>query len=340
MHDRWEVSAVDSFAGKLAVVTGGGSGMGRELARQLAAQGCSVATCDLNADAVTETAAMARQSAPPGVLVTGHACDVSDEAQVLRFRDQLLAGHASDHVDLVFSNAGIGGGASFVNDSRAEWERTFSIDWWGVYYCARAFLPLLIASGEGVLVNTSSVNGLWAALGPGMPNNAYATAKFAVRGFSEALIEDLRTNAPQVRVAVVLPGHVGTDILGNTRRILGQPEPEQLSDAQLEELIPERVRAGLVRAGMLAEGASADDVRQLVVRMSTDFRDKAPVSAAEAAAVILDGVLAGAWRILVGEDAKLIDARVRAKPEAAYDYAELFSGLGERQRQEHPSGSS
>ena len=98
---------VDSFTGKLAVVTGGGSGMGRELVRQLAAQGCSVAACDLNADAVKASAAAAWASSPPGVRVTGHACDVSDEAQVLRFRDLLLDQHASDHVDLVFSNADI-----------------------------------------------------------------------------------------------------------------------------------------------------------------------------------------------------------------------------------------
>ena len=196
---------MDSFAGKLAVVTGGGSGMGRELVRQLAEQGCSVAACDWQPDTVAETAAMAQADALPGVRVTAHACDVSDEAQVLRFRDELLAEHGSDHVDLVFSNAGIGGGGSFVNDSREDWERTFATDWWGVYHCARTFLPLLIASGDGVLVNTSSVNGIWAALGPGMPNTAYSAAKVAVRGFSEALIEDLRSNAPQVRVVVVIP---------------------------------------------------------------------------------------------------------------------------------------
>jgi len=187
---------MESFSGKLAVVTGGGSGMGRELVRQLAAQGASVAACDWHPDAVAETAELARADVAPGVLVTSHACDVSDEAQVLRFRDELLAQHGREHVDLVFSNAGVGGAGSFVNDDRKEWERTFAVDFWGVYYCARAFLPLLIASGDGVLVNTSSVNGFWASLGPGMPNHSYCTAKFAVRGFTEALIEDLRTNAP------------------------------------------------------------------------------------------------------------------------------------------------
>ena len=280
-----------SFTAKLAVVTGGGSGMGRELVRQLAAQGCSVAACDWHPDAVAETAALARAGAGSGVLVTSHACDVSDEAQVLRFRDDLLGQHARDHVDLVFANAGIGGAGSFVNDSREEWEHTFAVDWWGVYHCARTFLPLLIASGDGVLVNTSSVNGLWAALGPGMPNTAYCAAKFAVRGFTEALIEDLRSNAPQVRVAVVMPGHVGTDIIGNTLRAHGK------------------------------------DPDQMLIDISNDFRDKAPLSAAQAATIILDGVRSGTWRILVGQDAAMIDERIRANPEAAYDYAELFRGL-------------
>jgi NAD(P)-dependent dehydrogenase (short-subunit alcohol dehydrogenase family) len=321
------IKVVDSFTGKLAVVTGGGSGMGRELVRQLAAQGCSVAACDLNADAVAVTAATAWAAAPPGIRVSGHACDVSDEAQVLRFRDELLEEHASDHVDLVFSNAGMGGGESFISSPRELWERTFSVDFWGVYYCARAFLPLLIASGDGVLVNTSSVNGFWAALGPGIPNSAYSTAKFAVKGFTEGLIEDLRAHAPGVRVALVMPGHVGTDIIANSLRARGLPEPEQMSDAQVEELIPRDAQAGLIRAGLLAEGASADELRRMLVQANADFRDKAPLSAAEAATIILDGVRSGAWRILVGEDAKMIDARVRAKPEAAYDYAELFSGL-------------
>jgi NAD(P)-dependent dehydrogenase (short-subunit alcohol dehydrogenase family) len=318
---------MDSFTGKLAVVTGGGSGMGRELTRQLATQGCSVAACDLNPDAIADTVAMAQAEAPSGVRITGHACDVADEAQVLRFRDELLAEHASDHVDLVFSNAGAGGGDSFIRSRREEWERVFAINWWGVYYCARAFLPLLIASGDGVLVNTSSVNGFWASLGPGVPQTAYSTAKFAVRGFTEALIEDLRSNAPQVRVALVLPGHVGTDIVTNSLMALGLPAPERMSDAQAEEIIPPPVRNRLMQAGVLPEEATAEDLRQFLVQGNADFRDKAPVSAAQAATIILDGVRAGAWRILIGQDATMIDERVRAKPEAAYDYAELFAGL-------------
>jgi NAD(P)-dependent dehydrogenase (short-subunit alcohol dehydrogenase family) len=307
---------MDSFAGKLAVVTGGGSGMGRELVRQLAAEGCSVAACDINADTVAETVTQGRPGAAVEVTVTGHVCDVSDEAQVLRFRDELLDAHHADHVDLVFSNAGVSGAGSFVKDSREEWERVFAIDWWGVYYCARAFLPLLIKSAEGVLVNTSSVNGFWATLGPGAANSAYCTAKFAVRGFSEALIEDLRTNAPHVRVAVVMPGHVGTNIVGNSLRAFGV-DPEHMTDEELEAFRPRMTERG-VPAGM-----PVAELRQILITVNTDFRDKAPVTAAEAATVILDGVRAGAWRILIGEDAAKLDAFVRANPEASYDYAEM-----------------
>lgn len=115
---------MESFSGKLAVVTGGGSGMGRELVRLLAAAGCSVAACDWRPAAAGRAAATARA----GAAVTAHACDVSDEAQVERFRGELLAAHARGQVDLVFCNAGIGGGASFVRDSREEWERTFAVD--------------------------------------------------------------------------------------------------------------------------------------------------------------------------------------------------------------------
>ena len=314
---------MDEFANKLAVVTGGGSGMGRELVRQLASEGCSVAVCDWNVDSVTAAAATAQAGAPAGVLVTSDACDVSNEAQVQRFRDEVVHQHAADHVDLVFSNAGVGGGPSFVVGRREEWERTFTVNWRGTYNCARTFLPLLIASRDGVLVNTSSVNGFWASLGPGMPNTAYATAKFAIRGFTEALIEDLRTDAPQVRVAVVMPGHVGTDIIANSRRASGMPEPLDMSDAQIEDAIPADARSGLITAGMVQKGASADDLRRLLAQIESDFRDKAPLTAADAATIILEGVRSRQWRILVGDDAKMLDAAVRGTPDAAYDYPEL-----------------
>ena len=284
---------MESFAGKIAVVTGGGSGMGRELVRQLAAEGCSVATCDVHRNAVAETADLARAGAPAGTTVTSHSCDVADEAQVLRFRDEALAAHGADHVDLVFSNAGIGGGGSFIADPREQWESVFAVDFWGVYYCARVFLPLLIKSAEGVLVNTSSVNGFWASLGQGVPHTAYSTAKFAVKGFSEALIEDLRVHAPHVRVAVVMPGHVATNIVANSMMAFGVPEADALAANQ-------------------------------------GFHNSAPLSAAGAATVILDGVRSGAWRILVGADAHSLDEYVRAHPDDAYDYAKMTAAASEK----------
>jgi NAD(P)-dependent dehydrogenase (short-subunit alcohol dehydrogenase family) len=298
------LSAVDSFEGKLAVVTGGGSGMGRELVVQLAAAGCSVAACDLNMETIGETVELARGGAPAGTTVTGYATDVADEAAVLLFRDQLLAAHAAGHVDLVFANAGIGGGGSFIREPRETWERTFAVDWWGVYYTARAFLPLLIKGPEGVLVNTCSVNGFWATLGPGMAHTAYSTAKFAVKGFSEALIEDLRTNAPHVRVVLVMPGHVGTNIIVNSA---------------------------------LAHGASDAEIGGLAA-INAAFRDKAPLSAADAAAVILVGVRSGAWRIIVGEGARRLDEFVRANPELTYDYAEVAKATQPRTMPSPPEG--
>ena len=304
-----------TFTGKRAVVTGGGSGMGRELVVQLAAEGAHVATCDVNQVALDETLAKAEAVAPEGTRITTHLCDVSDEAAVLAFRDAVVAAHGNV-LELVFNNAGIGGGGSLISDSREDWERTFGVDWWGVYYCTRAFLPLLMAAEEARLVNTSSVNGFWASLGPGIPHTAYSTAKFAVKGFSESLIEDLRVNAPHVGVSVVMPGHIGTDIVANSRRYFGRPEPDALTDEDLEE-----TRKNLARRGVPAADLPSDQLRGIVKMMEEGFRDAAPLSAADAATVILDGVRAGKWRILVGDDAHKLDEQVRADPEAAYNHA-------------------
>ena len=305
---------MESFAGKRAVVTGGGSGMGRELVVQLAAEGCSVATCDVHAAALAETLARAEAGAPEGTRVTTHICDVSDEASVMAFRDAVAAEHG-DAIELLFNNAGIAGGGSFITDTREDWERTFGVDFYGVYYCTRAFLPMLIAADAARLVNTSSVNGFWASIGPGVPHTAYSTAKFAVKGLSEALIEDLRVNAPHVGVSVVMPGHIGTDIVANTRRYFNGSEADELTDADLEA-----TRDRVARMGMAADQMSADDLRGVVKMIEEGFRNNAPLSAAGAATVILDGVRAGKWRILVGDDARELDEQVRANPEGAYDY--------------------
>ena len=135
------------FAGKFAVITGGGTGMGRELARQLVAEGCNVAMCDVSAEAMAETKRLCEaEKLPQGLRVTTHVADVSIEAHLQRFRDELIEQQATDKIHLLFNNAGIGGGGSMVANSRDEWERTFNICWGGVYLSTRAFLPLLQAA--------------------------------------------------------------------------------------------------------------------------------------------------------------------------------------------------
>ena len=305
---------MDEFTGKIAVVTGGGTGMGRELVVHLAREGCHVAMCDVSADAMDETVARCTD-APAGTRVTATVADVSDETQVLAFRDAVAAEHATDHVDLLFNNAGIGGGGSFVRDPREEWERTFGVCWGGVYLCTRAFLPLLLASEAGHVVNTSSVNGFWASVGPHVPHTSYSAAKFAVKGFTEALIADFRVNAPHLRASVVMPGHIGTSIVINSSRAHGR-DPKELTDEQLLE-----VRTRFEGMGIDTGPASDEDLRQLLQQRAESFRDDAPTSAARAAEIILDGVRAGDWRILVGDDAHVLDELVRAAPRDAYEPA-------------------
>lgn len=304
------------FSGRLAVVTGGGSGMGRELVRQLAAEGCDVAFCDVVTENLEATRAQALGEGAQGVRVTAHACDVSDEEQVLRFRAEVLDQHGRDHVHLLFNNAGIGGVVSFVDGDRGDWERTFDICWKGVYLCSRAFVPLLVAAEEAHLINTSSVNGFWATLGPGSTHTAYAAAKFAVKGFSEALIHDLRANAPHVGVSVVMPGHIGTDIAINTGLVMGRNPPSAMTPEELEQR-----RRQMVARGLPAEELDDAQLRELLDQLGASFRDNAPVTAAEAAKVILDAVREKRWRVLVGRDAEVLDRMVRERPEDAYSDA-------------------
>ena len=132
------------FAGKFAVITGGGTGMGRELARQLVAEGCNVAMCDLSAEAMAETRRLCEVEKPQGLRITTHVADVSIEDHYKRFRDELIEQQKTDRIHLLFNNAGIGGGGSIVNSTREQWERTFNICWGGVYLSVRTFLPLLL----------------------------------------------------------------------------------------------------------------------------------------------------------------------------------------------------
>jgi len=303
------------FAGRIAVVTGGGSGMGRELVRQLVAEACNVSMCDLAAEGMAETVRLCEAAGlPQGLRVTTHIADVSDFAQMERFRAEVADRHATDRIHLLFNNAGIGGGGSLIVNSCEEWERTFNVCWGSVYNGTRAFLPLLLKAEEGHIVNTSSVNGFWASIGPHLPQTAYAAAKFAVKGFTEALITDLRINAPHIKCSVVMPGHIGTSIPLNTRKVQSGNQADAMDATQLAQ-----ARARFASMGRDASAMSDDDIRQRVAERERRFREEAPTSAAEAATIILNGVKADQWRILVGPNAHKIDELVRRSPERAYD---------------------
>ncbi|MCB2048180.1 MAG: SDR family oxidoreductase [Novosphingobium sp.] len=304
------------FSGRIAVVTGGGSGIGRELVRLLVAEGCHVAIADVSPAGMAETERLCREDGmPQGTRIVSIVTDVSQEDQLEALREQVAREFGTDHVNLLINNAGIGAGASMFVSSREEWERTFSITFGGVYLGTRVFLPAVVASDEGWIVNVSSVNGFWATPGGGNPNSAYSTAKFAVKGFTESLLCDLRVNAPHVGCSLVMPGFIGTDIIANSYRIsVGRDDAEAPSASELAVM-----RARIAKRGMDEAAMSDAQVLELETRMSDGYRMTAPTTAAEAAKIILDGVRAGEWRILVGEDAHELDAKVRANPEAAYD---------------------
>src|SRR5256885_13467276 len=301
------------FGGKFAVITGGGTGMGRELARQLVVEGCNVAMCDVSLEAMAETKRMCEaEKLPQGLRVTTHVADVSIENHLKRLRDELIEQQATDKIHLLFNNAGIGGGGSLFTNTRDQWERTFNICWGGVYLGVRTFLPLLLRADEGHIVNTSSVNGFWASVGMGVPHTAYSAAKFAVKGFTEALINDLRLNAPHIKCSVVMPGHIGTSIVANSRLIQSGSESERLTDVEIGV-----TRERLKGMGTDTSAMSDEDIQTLALDRARSFRDEAPTTAAQAAKIILDGVKAEHWRILVGDDAHKLDVRGRQSGEAA-----------------------
>jgi NAD(P)-dependent dehydrogenase (short-subunit alcohol dehydrogenase family) len=306
---------VRDFNGKIAVITGGGTGMGRELARQLVAEGASVAMCDILADNMAETKRICEADGlAPGVRVTTHIADVAAEEAMLRFAAEVARDQQTDKIHLLFNNAGIGGGASFINATREEWDRVFNICWNGVYFSCRAFMPMLLNAEEGAVINTSSANGFWAALMPNVTHTAYSAAKFAVKGFTEALINDFRNNAPHLKAHIVMPGGVGTPIGLNSRRVLlGDNVP--LTEAEKAQMRERFAAFGIEGAMEMDEPALLQTQKEMIKR----FETMAPTTAARAATIILDGVRAERWRILVGEDVARLDKRVRKNPEAAYD---------------------
>jgi NAD(P)-dependent dehydrogenase (short-subunit alcohol dehydrogenase family) len=270
---------VKDFKNKVAAITGAGSGMGRELALQLAERGCHVAISDVNEKGLAETAELARQH---GVKVTAARVDVADKDAVYAWAEQVVREHGK--VNLIFNNAGVALGATVEGMTYEDFNWLFNINFWGVVYGTKAFLPHLKAAGEGHIVNTSSVFGL-----VGIPSqSAYNAAKFAVRGFTESLRQELDMMNCGVSATSVHPGGIKTNIARAARQ-----------DASIAAL------------GMKAEGAAEKFEKNFIT------------TAASAARTILKAVEKNKRRVLVGPDAYVIDWLQRLLP-ACYQRLTVF----------------
>lgn len=254
---------MQGFRGKVAAITGAGSGIGRALAIQLADAGANVAISDINGEGLAETTAL--------LTARGHApfaspLDVTERDAVLAYADTVV-GHFGA-VNQIYNNAGIAFVGTVASTQFKEFERVMDVDYWSVVNGTKAFLPHIIKSGDGHIVNISSVFGLLAA--PGQA--AYVSARFAVRGFTEALRQEMRVGRQPVGVTSVHPGGIKTAI------------------------------------GYHTEGGAGFDPDSF----GKLFDCAAITSAPRAARIILRGVEKNKARVLVGPDAKLYDVLVRA----------------------------
>lgn len=310
---------ITDFAGLVAVITGGGTGMGRELTRQLAAAGCDVAICDVSDEAMSETVELASADAESagraGVRLTACVADVSDAEAMNEFAAHVASEFDTESINLLFNNAGISGASSIVTATHEDWDRVFAVTFGGVLNGMRSFLPMLMRAERGHVINTSSVNGLWACLGPAGSHSAYSAAKFAVRGLTESMLVDFRMNAPHLTVSVVMPGHIGTQIARNSMIAAGY-DPKNMSDDAVAQL-----RQQIEASGIDLGGASDEDIRNLMQMRAELFETAAPTTAGAAATVMLDAVKSNTWRVLIGDDAAALDDALRARPTEVYTEA-------------------
>ncbi|CDO90033.1 acetoin dehydrogenase [Mycobacterium triplex] len=270
---------MQGFAGKVAVVTGAGSGIGQALAVELGRSGASLAISDVNTEGLAQTE---EQLKAIGAPVKADRLDVSEREAFLAYADEV-----NDHfgkVNQIYNNAGI----AFIGDIEVsqfkDIERVMDVDFWGVVNGTKAFLPHLIASGDGHVVNISSVFGLFS-----VPSQAaYNAAKFAVRGFTEALRQEMWVAGHPVKVTTVHPGGIKT---------------------------------GIARNATAAEGLDAAELAKAF------DKKMASTTPEKAARVILEGVRKNKARVLVGTDAKILDALVRL---TGSGYQRLFAPVTHR----------
>ncbi len=267
------------FRDRVAAISGAGGGIGRALALRLAREGCHLALADIDEAGLGETVEMLQAS---GVRVSGTVLDVADEAAVYAWAETTAQEHGAVHV--IVNNAGVALSGTVASLPLEDYRWIMDINFWGVVYGTKAFLPHLEAAGQGHIVNLSSVFGLTAQ--PLL--SGYNASKFAVRGFTESLRQDLELTGSPVSATCVHPGGIRTNIARSTRY-----DPS--------------TRAVTGRS-------DADAIRQYEALFRTE-----PAAAAE---TILRGVRKNKRRVLIGLDARGFDAIVRVVPGA---YQRLFT---------------
>lgn len=258
------------FENRVAVITGAASGIGKALAGQLAAAGCRLAISDVNEK---DLDTLAQQLRANGHEVHSQVLDVADRQAFHDYADAIFAHYGA--VNMVFNNAGVALGATVEDMSYDDIDWLMGINFWGVVHGTKAFLPYLKQSGQGHIVNVSSVFGL-----VGIPTqSAYNAAKFAVRGFTESLRMELEIEGSSVSCSCVHPGGIKTNIARNAR----MNDVSHITGADPEKSI-------------------------------ADFEKMFRTTADEAAAIIISGVRRNKRRILIGSEAYAIDTMQRALP--------------------------
>ena len=269
-----------SVHGKVAAVTGGGSGIGRALAVELTRRGAKVAACDVDEVGLKETAALCDGDVHTAVV------DMTDRDAVRAFAAEVVDRYGAAHQ--VYNNAGIAFSESVLDSDWADYERVLGVNLNGVIHGTQAFLPHLIASGAGHVVNVSSLNGYFAQ--PNMSH--YCASKFAVRGFTESLRTEMLLEGHPVKVSVVHPGGIATNISDNALALARRAGHEITAEHE----------------------ARTRTYKEKLLRMDPQ----------RAARIIVDGVEKGRPRIRVGSDAELIDRVVRLAPATANRLAVSF----------------
>ena len=254
---------MEGFAGKVAAVTGAGSGIGQALAIELARSGASVAISDVDTEGLAATEDRLKAIGAP---VKADRLDVTEREAFELYADAVKAHFGK--VNQIYNNAGIAFAGDIEVSQFKDIEKVMDVDFWGVVNGTKVFLPHLIASGDGHVINISSVFGLFAV--PGQA--AYNAAKFAVRGFTEALRQEMMVAGHPVKVTTVHPGGIKTNIVRNMTAV------DTVDKDQLTETFDKKL---------------------------------ANTSPEKAAQIILDGVRKNRARVLVGPDAKALDLIVR-----------------------------